>query len=65
MTMKPRKLERLVLKAGFEYVPELGRGGHRFYRHPDGRTTEIPFHSKELKKGTEMKILKQISLPAK
>jgi predicted RNA binding protein YcfA (HicA-like mRNA interferase family) len=60
--MKPAKLEKLVLKQGFVYLPGEGIGGHRRYRHPDGRTTEIPFHSQEIRKYTQEKILRQIGL---
>lgn len=62
MPMKPAKLEKLVLSQGFFLELGKGRGGHRRYRHPDGRTTEINFHSKELRKGTQESILKDIGL---
>lgn len=60
MPISPRKMEKEVLQAGFYLVSRKGRGGHRRYQHPDGRTTEIPFHSGELKKFTQNKIRKQI-----
>lgn len=60
--MKPAKLEKLVLKQGFLLEPGKGKGGHRRYRHPDGRTTEINFHSKEVRKGTQEPILRDIGL---
>ena len=53
-------MEKEVIKAGFVYQKSKGKGGHRRYKHPDGRTTEIPFHSGELRKGTQDKIRKQI-----
>lgn len=62
MPRRPEQLEREVLKAGFVLQRSKGRGGHRRYVHPDGRTTEIPFHSRELKRIIEMKIRKQIGL---
>lgn len=62
MPKKPEQLEKEVLRAGFLLQKGKGKGGHRRYRHPDGRTTEIPFHSKEIKKGTELAIRKQIGL---
>ena len=62
MPMKPGKLEQLVLQQGFVYQHNKGKGGHRRYRHPDGRTTEIPFYAKEIRKYTQDKILKQIGL---
>lgn len=62
MPLKPRDMERLVLKAGFILIPNRGKGDHRRYVHPDGRWTEIPFHSKELKPGTERAIRRQAGL---
>ncbi|MCL2605267.1 MAG: type II toxin-antitoxin system HicA family toxin [Defluviitaleaceae bacterium] len=35
-------LEKLLFKLGFQKIRQ--RGSHVFYRHPDGRTTTIPFH---------------------
>jgi predicted RNA binding protein YcfA (HicA-like mRNA interferase family) len=37
------QVERVLLSLGFER--RSGKGAHRFYRHPDGRTTTVPFHS--------------------
>ncbi|BAP84882.1 toxin HicA [Paucilactobacillus hokkaidonensis JCM 18461] len=61
MPIRPEKMEKKVLSAGFIRCTHKGRGGHRRYQHPDGRTTEIPFHNGELKKYTQNKILKQIN----
>lgn len=36
-------VERFLLALGF--VSRSGKGAHRFYRHPDGRTTTVPFHA--------------------
>lgn len=62
MPLKPEKLEKMVLRQGFRLVPNKGKGSHRRYEHEDGRTTEINFHSKEIRKGTQKKIFKQIGL---
>ncbi|MGL5899411.1 MAG: type II toxin-antitoxin system HicA family toxin [Lactobacillaceae bacterium] len=62
MPIRPKQMEKELLQAGFVLQKGKGRGGHRRYQHPDGRTTEIPFHSKEIKKGTEMAIRKQAGL---
>lgn len=62
MPLKPKKLEKIVLEQGFKLVPDKGKGSHRRYQHPDGRTTEINFHSKEIRKGTQEKIFKDIGL---
>jgi len=48
-------------KNGFRIVPG-GKGSHQKLRHPDGRSTLVPVHSKDLKKGLEQAILKQAGL---
>ncbi|MCL2285138.1 MAG: type II toxin-antitoxin system HicA family toxin [Firmicutes bacterium] len=40
-------LEKILFKLSFRKMRQ--KGSHAFYRHPDGRTTTIPFHlSKDL-----------------
>ncbi|CDK35053.1 type II toxin-antitoxin system HicA family toxin [Ligilactobacillus salivarius] len=60
MPMKPAKMVRKLKKAGFVEVQK--EGGHRRFVHPDGRMTEVPMHTGELKKGTQDVILKQAGL---
>ncbi|MDV7694553.1 toxin HicA [Pediococcus parvulus] len=62
MPKRPKQLEKEILKAGFVRQKGRRKGGHRRYKHPDGRTAEIPFHDKELRKGTEEAIRKQAGL---
>jgi predicted RNA binding protein YcfA (HicA-like mRNA interferase family) len=53
------QLEKLILALGFVQVRQ--KGSHVFYRHPDGRTTTIPFHSgKVLPRPLLYTILKEI-----
>jgi len=40
-----KKFIKALRKAGFEVIRI--KGSHHFLRHPDGRTTVIPVHSKE------------------
>ena len=40
--VSPKNLEKKIIKLGFSPVRQ--KGSHVFYRHPDGRTTTIPFH---------------------
>ena len=40
--ISPKNLEKKIIKLGFSPVRQ--KGSHVFYRHPDGRTTTIPFH---------------------
>jgi predicted RNA binding protein YcfA (HicA-like mRNA interferase family) len=52
---------RVLGRAGF--FLDHSTGSHRFYRHPDrpGIVT-VPFHRKDLKRGTLLAILKQAGL---
>ena len=61
MPMKPKELEKLILADGWRFKNQVG--SHKQYIHPTkkGKVT-IPFHSKDLKKKTELSILKQAGL---
>ena len=61
MPVKPAEMERIILKDGWIFKSQTG--SHRQYVHPvkPGKVT-IPFHSKDLPKGTENAILKQAGL---
>lgn len=58
---RPSEMERLLLRLGFVYV-RAGKGSHRFYRNPDGRTTLISFHPGPIPTGTLRKIIADIGL---
>ncbi len=58
--MKPREMVALLEKNGFVYVGS--NGSHRKYKNQDGVVVIVPYHAKELKKGTEENILKQAGL---
>lgn len=63
MPLKPKEMLKLLKKNGFKEIKGGGKGGHqKMFNVETKRTTEIPMHSKELKKGTEDKILKQAGL---
>lgn len=51
---------RVVKQLGFELDHQ--RGSHAFYVHPDGRTTIIAMHRKDLPRGTMAKILRDIGI---
>ncbi len=57
----PEMVIRVLGRAGF--FLDHSTGSHRFYRHPDrpGIVT-VPFHRKDLKRGTLLAILKQAGL---
>lgn len=61
MPMTPKQMVKLLKKNGFEIVSQ--NGSHIKMRHTiTGRQTEVPMHSKDLKKGLENAILKQAGL---
>jgi len=41
--LKPRELVSILQKLGFAEVRQ--KGSHNQFRHPDGRSTTVPFHS--------------------
>ena len=54
-------LEKMLFNLGFEKTRQ--RGSHAFYRHPDGRTTTIPFHiGKDLPRPLLREILREINI---
>ena len=55
------ELERLIFSLGFVKIRQ--KGSHAFYRHSDGRTTTIPFHSgKDLPRPLLRNILREINI---
>lgn len=40
--LKPREVAAILERLGFMEVRQ--RGSHKQFRHPDGRTTTLPFH---------------------
>jgi predicted RNA binding protein YcfA (HicA-like mRNA interferase family) len=61
MPMKPKKMENLILADGWMFKNQVG--SHKNYIHPTkpGKVT-IPFHVRELPKGTENSIRRQAGL---
>lgn len=61
MPMKPKEMERRIPADG--WVFKSWEGSHKHYTHPEksGKVT-IPFHGKDLPRGTEISILKQAGL---
>lgn len=61
MPMTAREMIRLLEKNGFVQIRQ--NGSHVFLRNPtNGRSTTVPFHSGDLKPGTEKQILKDAGL---
>lgn len=61
MPMTPKEMERLLLSNGFIF--DRQKGSHKvFLNKKTGKVAVVPMHSKDLKKGTEQKILKDAGL---
>ncbi len=58
--IKAKELIKILVGLGFSQRD--GEGSHVFFKHPDGRTTVIPIHSRPLSKGLLRKILNDIRL---
>ena len=59
--IRATEMEKILFKLGFDKVRQ--KGSHAFYRHADGRTTTIPFHSgKDLPRPLLRDILKEINI---
>ncbi len=61
MPMTPREMIKYLKQNGFEIIAQ--NGSHiKMKNNQTGRQTEVPYHSKDLKKGLEQAILKQAGL---
>lgn len=59
--LKPEIVEKVIFRLGFTKLRQ--KGSHVFYKHPDGRTTVIPFHKNyELPKSLIRSILREINI---
>ena len=57
-SLTARQLFKALNRLGFVKIRQ--EGGHAFFRHPDGRTTVIPIHSREtIDRGLLNKIIKK------
>lgn len=61
MPMTAREIIKLLKENGFEEISS--NGSHRkLFNSRTNKTVIVPYHSKELKKGTEQGILKEAGL---
>lgn len=61
MPMTSKEIIKLLKKNGFKEINS--NGSHRkLYNDKTKKTVIVPYHNKELKKGTEQGILKQAGL---
>ncbi len=56
--LSANELIKILFKLGFELKRQ--KGSHKFFQHPDGRTTVVPDHGNEtIDRGLLNKIIKQ------
>lgn len=61
MPMTSKQMLKLLKQNGFIEIRQAG--SHKILKNPDNnRTVVVPFHVKDLPKGTERNILKQAGL---
>ncbi len=61
MPMTPKEMIKLLEQNGFVFI--RANGSHRYYKNPNTKkSATVPYHNKELKKGTEQRILKDAGL---
>ena len=61
-SFKPREIEKILLKNGFFLKRQAG--SHRiFYNPKTERLVVVPFHSREIPRGTLKSIIRQSDLP--
>jgi predicted RNA binding protein YcfA (HicA-like mRNA interferase family) len=60
-SLTSQKIIKILERKGF--VLDRAKGSHRIYYHPESkRRVIIPYHKKDLPKGTLMEILKQAGI---
>jgi predicted RNA binding protein YcfA (HicA-like mRNA interferase family) len=60
-TLKAKDLIKILSRLGFQEIRQ--RGSHKFFQHPDGRTTVVPFHpGEDISRALLKEILKDIQI---
>lgn len=59
--LSSKELCKFLEKEGFQLIRQ--KGSHRFYRHPDEKTTVVPMHNKkDIKRSLLREILNEIRM---
>jgi len=58
--ISPKDMVKILESLGFIEIRQ--KGSHKSFRHKDGRTAVIPFHSEDLGRGLLRKILRDVKL---
>jgi len=59
--LKPKQVIKILEKAGFKFIRQ--KGSHRIYIKK-GKGVTVPWHNKDLRKGTLRAIIKQSGMTA-
>ncbi|OGF82435.1 hypothetical protein A3B18_03785 [Candidatus Giovannonibacteria bacterium RIFCSPLOWO2_01_FULL_46_13] len=59
-SLTPKQVIKLLEQNGFHFV--RSKGSHFIYRNSDGKRAIVPYHNKDIPKGTLKSILKQAGL---
>jgi len=62
-SLTPRKVIKALKKKGF--VLDRTKGSHKIFYHPETKRRVVPFHKKDIPKGTLLEILKQAGIDKK
>lgn len=60
--LKPKEVMKILERAGFRFIRQ--KGSHRLYLK-NNRAVTVPYHNKDLRKGTVRAIIKQSGLTLK
>lgn len=58
--IRPKNFIKILRALGF--IERDAEGSHVFFKHPDGRTTVVPVHNKDISVGLLRKILNDIQI---
>ena len=58
--MKPKELIRLLEENGFVFIRQTG--SHAVFKKPGNKIIIVPIHSKDIPKGTLLRILKDANI---
>ena len=59
--LSAREVIRILRKMGFEEIRQ--KGSHKYFRHPDGRTTVVPVHpGRDIGRGLLKRIMNEVQV---
>ena len=62
--LSAKEIIKILTELGFQEIRQ--KGSHKYFRHPDGRTTVVPVHpGRDLGRGLLRQIIKEIDMSRK